>query len=407
LKIIELILENDNSMINHGSISTPNLMSAQSSTNLPNLSLLNMQNQMGLSFSKSNPNLENMLPKGSTNPNSFRSGKNLINLNQNNNLFSSPGPAISNFQNFQFPPNSLVSDSLSFSPNQAFSHISLKKPLNQKLYTQADCSNINKDMEGKFNYNSNNINIPFIKKNTFRKSSYNNSNNFNPISSLPGSMSNSITNTPNPKLFQHQQGFFMGDTLEENNNINKAASYKSKINYNYKYSFNKFNNSTSNTNNVCNNNSIINNENTDILSVNIKIEGSEKTLSLRRYDDVMMVASQFCFENKISENLVKPIVTKIYQALNEVYNIFNTELSCSNEEYLNSLNLLWCNSKSRSEENSEKSLNSLDSMAITEEKLEEFNLDDYSYDGDHITSISSATIYSEEELANVNLNRSF
>lgn len=98
-------------------------------------------------------------------------------------------------------------------------------------------------------------------------------------------------------------------------------------------------------------------------------------MPLRRYDDVMFVTRTFFESHKLPENLLKPVVYKIYEALSSVYKIYNSQVNKTSEEYLNSLSVLYNDS--------------LDSPKERKNKEEDDHLD-------NITSISTIT-YSEED----------
>ena len=62
------------------------------------------------------------------------------------------------------------------------------------------------------------------------------------------------------------------------------------------------------------------NENTVILTLKIKVAPNDfRTFNLKKYDDLFISLEKFFDLNKIEQNLVKPIVTKIFEALNKIF----------------------------------------------------------------------------------------
>ena len=113
-----------------------------------------------------------------------------------------------------------------------------------------------------------------------------------------------------------------------NLNVNKKTSNNNK--------FNKFNIQ-------CNNkliqyqNPIF--ENTEILSVNVKISKDKIVVfKLRRYDDLFNTIKLFCEINNIREDLIKPIIIKSLEALNNIYKIYNLHL---NQNDINELKFIY------------------------------------------------------------------
>jgi hypothetical protein len=149
----------------------------------------------------------------------------------------------------------------------------------------------------------------------------------------------------------YRQHFFNGTS--GNNSSGKS--------YTYKNIYNKYNLSQ-------------NSENTEILTVKINLEG-EKSINVRRFDDLVISTKNFCDKNKLSENFVKPIVNKISESLGHIYKIYNSDVNGNDAEYLNSLNILCNNSKGN----------------FQKYQPEEETKDETSFEKD-ITSISSITI---------------
>ena len=118
------------------------------------------------------------------------------------------------------------------------------------------------------------------------------------------------------------------------NNSNKSNIIKKgKIytNPRKKY-YNKFNSSKENSTN----------DNTVILTLKIKIAKNDfRFFNLKKYDDLFISLEKFFDLNKIDQSLVKPIVNKIFAALNKIFWLLNNKIGNYDKKYLNSLYNLW------------------------------------------------------------------
>ena len=133
------------------------------------------------------------------------------------------------------------------------------------------------------------------------------------ISSLYNSKKNSIN------CFEKSQS-------DVNNNLEIKSRKKSKIYYN------KFNNSKENCLN----------ENTIILTVKIKVGKNDiRSFNLKKYDDLFVSLEKFVNINNINQELVKPLVTKIFKTLNKIFWLINNKIGIYDQEYLGSLYRLW------------------------------------------------------------------
>ena len=74
--------------------------------------------------------------------------------------------------------------------------------------------------------------------------------------------------------------------------------------------------------------SIIIQENTVVLSINVKISPTRiVSFKLKKYDDLFLTVKLFCEINKIREELIKPIIIKSLEAMNEVYIVMNSKIA--------------------------------------------------------------------------------
>ena len=68
-------------------------------------------------------------------------------------------------------------------------------------------------------------------------------------------------------------------------------------------------------------------ENTEILNVNVKIsEDKIAVFKLRRFDDLFLTVKLFCEINSIDEKFMKPIIIKALCALNNIYQVINSQI---------------------------------------------------------------------------------
>ena len=122
-----------------------------------------------------------------------------------------------------------------------------------------------------------------------------------------------------------------------NQNLNLNLENSNKIILNNKISNNKFNKFNIQNNNIIQKQTAIF-ENTEILNVNVKISKDKiAVFKLRRYDDLFNTIKLFCEINSIKEDLIKPIIIKSLEALNNIYRIYNIKLS---QKEINQLNII-------------------------------------------------------------------
>jgi hypothetical protein len=134
----------------------------------------------------------------------------------------------------------------------------------------------------------------------------------------------SISSSHNSK--KNSINCFEKNLSDINNNLEIKSRKKSKIYYN------KFNNSKEN----------FLNENTIILTVKIKVGKNDiRSFNLKKYDDLFVSLEKFVNINKINQELVKPLVTKIFKTLNKIFWLINNKIGIYDQEYLGSLYRLW------------------------------------------------------------------
>lgn len=125
------------------------------------------------------------------------------------------------------------------------------------------------------------------------------------------------------------------------NNMTSTDSINGKSEKMLKYANNKGGNKHYNKFNPPKENNTIN-ENTVILTVSLKVGPNDfRTFNLKKYDDLFISLEKFFDLHKIKQDLVKPIVTKIFDALNKTFWLLNNKIGIYDQEYLNSLYKLW------------------------------------------------------------------
>ena len=66
-----------------------------------------------------------------------------------------------------------------------------------------------------------------------------------------------------------------------------------------------------------------------------------RKFNLKKYDDLFISLEKFFDLNKKNQDLVKPIVTKIFAALNKIFWLLNNKIGNYDKEYFYSLHKLW------------------------------------------------------------------
>ncbi len=146
------------------------------------------------------------------------------------------------------------------------------------------------------------------------------------------------------------------------NNLSSLNLFSPNINYNnnngnpiQRSASNKFNSTKKSSKNFYNKfnspkdtSSSNKNENTVILTLRIKIAKNDyRVFNLKKYDDLFMSLQKFFELNQIKQELVKPIVTKIFFTLNKIFWLLNSKIGIYDQEYLSSLYKLWMKDKDK------------------------------------------------------------
>ena len=103
---------------------------------------------------------------------------------------------------------------------------------------------------------------------------------------------------------------------------------------------NKFDNENDTNNALMQTNTPINKhlENTEILKVVVKISETESAIfKIKRYDDLFITVNLFCEINSVDEKFMRPILIKVLNALNMIYQIYNCDLPKENIDILKNI----------------------------------------------------------------------
>jgi hypothetical protein len=258
------------------------------------------------------------------------------------------------------------------------------KNINQKLHTQCSMDDLktaasisNESLISGLSESSSTINFNNLKNNkdnfivspmtqTFLMNNNNNSNN-NIITNSYNNL-NEINELCNNNVINHQKKISM-------NNLSSLNLFSPNINYNnnngnpiQRSASNKFNSSKKSSKNFYNKfnspkdtSSSNKNENTVILTLRIKIAKNDyRVFNLKKYDDLFMSLQKFFELNQIKQELVKPIVTKIFFTLNKIFWLLNSKIGIYDQEYLSSLYKLWMKDKDKIPNTSKNNNNNKD-----------------------------------------------
>lgn len=116
--------------------------------------------------------------------------------------------------------------------------------------------------------------------------------------------------------------------IQSSKHIQKNTIHQNIPNQNIDEPFNKYNKIPGNKNIKIVGQSFAKRENTEILNIQIKVSQNHSLIfKLRRYDDLFQTVQLFCEINQINQNLVKPIILKVLEALNQIYSAINAPLN--------------------------------------------------------------------------------
>ena len=205
----------------------------------------------------------------------------------------------------------------------------------QILYSNKQKKNI---QSSTINNNTTSNNNKF-KRNSCMNNNYlknkNNNGNSNKIEISNFNSNNSVKSGSASDKNSSNNGDSTKSSSNNNSNNSEIKNDKKSINDNgtlKKKHFNKFNSPKENCTN----------ENTVILTLKIKVAPNDfRTFNLKKYDDLFISLEKFFDLNKIKQDLVKPIVTKIFAALNKIFWLLNNKIGNYDKEYLESLHKLW------------------------------------------------------------------
>lgn len=150
--------------------------------------------------------------------------------------------------------------------------------------------------------------------------------------------------------------------------------------------FNKFNNPTENSNN----------ENTVILTLKIKVGPNDfRVFNLKKFDDLFGALQKFISLNEIKQELIKPIVSKVFAALNQIFWLMNNKIGIYDKKYLDSLYKVWIKNKGKFPKQNHKKNNSIE---VTKEKKDA--LQPYKSFTDGVTKTTTGKPKEKKEMNN-------
>ena len=270
------------------------------------------------------------------------SPNNFVLINNKNNIRSPPNLVVSNnsFNNyFLFCNNSGINNSMgnfnninNLYPKDLTNFINNIKinPIINRSFSYNNISHVNAQNENKRNfnlkplYNMNNINL-------MNNKYISNNDIFDTQKSINFSELNLLNN----------KDFISIESINQSNlnNINYSNKNSNEENQNKKKNklfYNKFSSPKEN----------FINENTVILTLKVKVAKNDyRYFNLKKYDDLFVSLEKFVDLNKIKQELVKPIVTKIFMALNKIFWLLNNKIGIYDRKYLTSLYKLWIKNK--------------------------------------------------------------
>ena len=300
------------------------------------------ENLKGKMFLSPNTRNSDLLTVGSL---TTQQSESILSNNTNTNTYipTTFQPYINNYAVCQFP-NHRYNYSMTNYPQMNCFYSNNHNPflngnyinMNMRYNNRQSANMVQKKNNQNTNYNKTNTN-KYKKKSSLNynktKSNSNNNDekidvsNFNSNNSIKSGSGSDKSNTDSNKL-----------SSNNNSNSNKSDSIngkneKTNSNLPRKKYYNKFNSPKENN---------ITNENTVILTLKIKVAPNDfRTFNLKKYDDLFISLEKFFDLNKIKQDLVKPIVTKIFAALNKIFWLLNNKIGIYDQEYLNSLHKLW------------------------------------------------------------------
>ena len=271
---------------------------------------------------------------------------NFVLMNNKNNVRSPTNLVVSNnsFNNYFFLcNNSCINNSVgnfnninNFSPDLTNIINNIKiNPIINRSFSYNNISHFNVQNENNFYENKRNFNLkPLYNMNNINlMNNINNSNNdiFDTQKSINFSELNIFNNKDLISIESINQS-----NLNNINISNKNSSQENQIKKKNKLFYNKFSSPKEN----------FINENTVILTLKIKVAKNDyRYFNLKKYDDLFVSLEKFADLNKIKQELVKPIVTKIFLALNKIFWLLNNKIGIYDRKYLTSLYKLWIKNK--------------------------------------------------------------
>ena len=226
--------------------------------------------------------------------------------------------------------------------------------LNINNYYSSAKKNIHTNQITKLNNNFHfkNKNNYFLNKNFQNKTSIANNFSKNNIDSLsfqtPKQQITNLVNSDSGKLTSATSlsSQNSSESIKNNYPLNKVDNNEIYYRLNSKETknfYNKFNSQSSHKN-IADRYNV--NENTVILILKLKVGKNDyRIFSLKKYDDLFISLEKFFDINQINHEFIKPVIMKVFTALNKTFWLLNNKIEKEDQKYLYSLYKLYLKNK--------------------------------------------------------------
>lgn len=155
------------------------------------------------------------------------------------------------------------------------------------------------------------VNNQYININYISNEEKSHFNNLNSPKKLRKNLTKPIYSFPNGQRFDHFQNF-----APEVRPFKKAKNYPKSVAY-------------------------TDEGNTYILVIKLLVRNTQLKFKIGRYDDVFLSVRNFCEQNYIEEELVRPIVMSIMKSLNRISSVYSGKVEKSSGHYLLDIKDIW------------------------------------------------------------------
>jgi hypothetical protein len=107
-------------------------------------------------------------------------------------------------------------------------------------------------------------------------------------------------------------------------------------------------------------------DNIEILKLDLVYNNKSYLMSLHRYDNIFHITKAFFNSHQLPEKLIKPVIAKIFESLNNIYMLYNKTVNKGDIEYLDKIHSRLLNRKE-----DEDCVTSISNVSLYENELEE------------------------------------